>query len=256
MLAVAISNGPLGYTPPKRQEIGGFSAASRLRLFKITNRIDFERAGRVTFMTTTWRDEVGRPSAKEITLARSDWQRSIERLCGGHVSGIWRTEWKKRLSGRYAGQPMPHIHTIYFRMPYLQKEAVTAAWARSIGWEGRVSVRLEEVVNLKACLSYVSKYLAKVPDLGNLDIESYLSSGTLGRQWGVYRKNELPLCDKWEFRIAPGPLLDKIRRLATEHYPKVTQDPGKGFVVFGNIAEKIAALCERDLTDSEQKIPS
>jgi len=200
VVCVAVRNGPLGYVPPKRQEIGGFSRSSRLRLFKLTNRIDFPSAGRVTFMTQTWRDEVGRPTAKQITNARSAFQKSVERHAGKAMPGIWRVEWKKRLTGRFAGQPMPHVHTLFFRAPYMEKEAITRAWARAINWDGRVSVRLEEVVNLKACLAYVSKYLAKISDCSNLDIVSYLAAPSVGRQWGTYRKNKLPLADKWYFR--------------------------------------------------------
>lgn len=254
VVCVAYRQGPLSYIPPKRQEIGGFSRESRMRLFKLTNRIDFQAAGRVTFVTTTWRDEVGRPSPSAITRARSAWQKTVERHARKRMPGIWRTEWKNRLSGRYAGQPMPHLHTLYFRAPYMEKQAISEGWARAIGWDGRISVRLEEVVNLRACLSYVSKYLAKICDLGNLDIVAYLAAPSVGRQWGTYRKNELPLADKWEFRVAPGELADKIRAIATKHWSKISQEKHKGYVVFGGAAEEISAMCEENLLSTDEHL--
>jgi hypothetical protein len=247
--AVAVRKGPLAYTPTLRSECKGFSAASRLRLFKTINRLQFGDAGRCTFATMTWRDELGRPEPKQITQARSWCQRSIEGLAGKHLAGIWRVEWQKRKTGRYRHQLMPHLHVIYFNIPFVPKEAWTRAWGQAIGWPGHVSVKLEAIKELRQCLYYVSKYIAKVGDLSNLDIASYLNRYVSGRKWGTYRKNLLPVADRTEIRVPPGELVESIRRVATEAWAQTPQLADSGFTVFGPAAEKIQKLVDEYCTN-------
>jgi hypothetical protein len=244
LACVAFRHGPLSAAPPVRQEIRGFSAASRLRLFKTINRLDFSAAGRCTFMTTTWRDEVGRPDKHELTRVRSAFQKAIERMAGCGLPGIWRVEWKKRKSGRYVGQVMPHVHVIYFKIPYLDKIDITAAWARAIGWKGQVSCKVKGVKNLRMTLSYVSKYIAKIDDLSNLDIVSYLARIPAGRAWGIYRKDLMPMADRTLIRVLPGQLVYRIRQIAIAAYAKTPVDDETGFCVFGPASEEIGRLVD------------
>lgn len=244
LACVAFRRGPLSVAPPVRQEIRGFSAASRLRLFKTINRLDFGSAGRCTFLTTTWRDEVGRPDKEEITRARSAFQKSIERMADCELPGIWRVEWKKRKSGRYVGQVMPHVHVIYFRIPWLDKMDITAAWARAIGWAGRVSCKVKGIKDLRQAMYYISKYVAKLDDLCNLDIVSYLAKNVGGRPWGIYRKPMLPMADRTLIRVLPGQLVYRIRQIAVAAYAKTPIDEEKGFCVFGPASEEIGRLVD------------
>jgi hypothetical protein len=255
LTAVAVRQGPLKKNPPVRQECKGFSPASRLRLFKLTNRLDFAVAGRCSFVTATWRDEVGCPTYREVTRARSLFQRNVEGLAGKKLAALWRVEWKQRKSGGLRGQLMPHVHLIYFDIPYVPLLDVSRAWARAIGWNGRVSLRIEEIGNLRKCLNYVSKYIAKLPEIGNLDIASYLDQTGKGRSWGTLRKNKLPLSEAVVVRVAPGPLVEAIRSLATRAYGKTPQDKDKGFCVFGSIAEEVRQLiAEFILTEPEGSV--
>lgn len=233
-VCVAVRKGPLWYQPKLRSKVKGFSAASRLRLFKVVNRLDFSRAGKCTFATQTWRDELGRPSPSAITQARSWCQRSLERLADKQLSGIWRVEWQERKTGRYRTQLMPHLHVIYFDIPYIRKEDWTAAWAQAIGWQGRVSVKLEKINGLRQCLYYVSKYIAKLDGLCNLDIPAYLNNYLPGRKWGTYRRQLLPVADKTEIRVPPGELVDRIRAIAIEAWSKTPPFESSGFTVFGS----------------------
>lgn len=253
LCCVAVRKGPLSITPAKRQEINGFSKASRLRLFKLTNRLEFSRAGRCTFATQTWRDEVGRPTPAEITAARSNCQKSLERLAGQECAGFWRVEWKMRESGRFVGQPMPHLHVIYFNMPFVPVKDWAACWARAIGWEGRVSLKLEEIQNLRKCLYYVSKYIAKLDALSNLDIASYLSEYQGGRRWGTYRKNLIPVADKTEIRIPPGDLADRIRAVAIKAWDKTPVNPDVGFSIFGPAAQEVQRLVDEWVLQNRQE---
>ena len=243
-VGVAFLRGPLSKLPPERQEIKGFSAASRLRLFKLTNRIDYESAGRCTFVTSTWRDELGVPTSADVTYARSRFQRSLERLAGKEMPGLWRVEWKERRTGRWKGRLLPHVHVIYFKAGFLPVKDVGEAWSRAIGYRGRVSVKMNEITSLHMCLMYVSKYLAKLPAERNLDIASYLNTEPGGRHWGVFRKPLLPISEAVVIRVRPGQLVESIRKLATEAYVRTPQDREAGFCVFGEVAKRVRELVD------------
>jgi hypothetical protein len=251
--AVAFSKGPQPERLRERGEVKGFSPASRLRLFKITNSLDVTRSGPCTFATTTWRDDAKRPTPSAITQARSHCHRSVERLAGRHLAGIWRVEWKVRKSGRHKGEYMPHVHTIYFDIPWVDKRSWTRAWATAIGVNGHVSVKLEKIDSLWKCLNYVSKYIAKVDLSCNLDIPSYLTTHLFGRKWGIYRRELLPRADRVEIRLFPGPLIDEIRAIATAAYAKTPQGDEAGFCVFGPAAAKIFELLDKHLLHESGK---
>ena len=160
------------------------------------------------------------------------------------MPGIWRVEWAKRLTGVWKGRLMPHVHVIYFRAGFLPVKDVGAAWARSIGFRGRVDVKMNEITSLHMCLRYVSKYLAKVAAERNLDIASYLNTEPGGRHWGVFRKPLLPMSETVMVRVKPGPLVESIRRIATEAYAGTPQDMDAGFCVFGEVAKRIRELID------------
>lgn len=242
--AIAFRKGPLPYKPAQRGNVGGFSLASRLRMIKTVNRLDFSKAGRCTFATATWRDELGCPTPKKITLARSDFQRSVERIAGQKVPGIWRVEWKKRLSGEHKGNYMPHVHSIYFRVPYLNLGDAARSWARAIGYDGRVSFKLEEIKSIRKCLYYVSKYMAKEQHIGNLDNASYLSDHIGGRKWGMHRKNLLPMADQVKIRITPGDIAKRVREVAKKHWQGTPDEEDVGFTVFGEGALEIRKIVD------------
>lgn len=253
--AVAFRRGPLSKPRPERQEIRGFSAASRLRLFKLTNQIDYESAGRCTFVTATWRDELGVPNSADVTYARSRFQRAMERIAGKEMPGLWRVEWKERRSGRWKGRLLPHVHVIYFKAGFLPVRQVGDAWAKALGFRGRVSVKMNEITSLHMCLMYVSKYLAKVAAERNLDIASYLNTSPGGRHWGIFRKPLLPMSETVLVRVKPGPLVESIRKLATEAYSRTPQDTEAGFCVFGEAAKRIRELVdEYCLTSTEGSV--
>jgi len=245
LACVAVRKGPLSYERKKRAEINGFSAASRLRLFKTINRLEFERAGRCTFVTATWRDELGRPEPGEITRARSNFQKSIERMAEKELPGVWRVEWQLRKSGEYKDEYMPHLHVIYFKIPFLEVKDVGKAWARAIGTDEHVSVKMNEIKEMQQCMYYIGKYVAKIDFDCNLDIPSYLGKQLGGRKWGIYRKNEMPFADRHEIRVAPGELVEKIRSIAIEAWDKTPQHPEEGFTVFGPRTRDIQEIVDQ-----------
>jgi len=250
---VAFANGPLPYEREKRKEISGFSPASRLRLFKVVNRLEWQRAGKCTFATVTFPDSLGRPEPKEITLARSLLHRGWERACGRKVAGLWRVEWEVRKSGRFLGQFMPHVHTIYFNVPFVPQKQFQEIWQSSLRTNVKVRVDLRKIKNVRMMLYYVSKYVAKIDGSSSLVIPSYLSKYLGGRKWGYYRRELMPYAPKFETRMAPCALVDKIRKIATEAYANTPALPDQGFTVFGPAAEQIKRLVAEHMltTDGE-----
>ncbi len=243
-VAVAVAKGPMSVKPAKRQKIVGFSAGSRLRLFKLVNRIDFGRAGMCSFVTLTWPDGLGRPTPAMLTKARSRFQRRWERFCGMSTCGLWRVEWMERLRGRFRGTRMPHLHVIYFDVPYVPQKDVERMWTAACRSPVRARVDIRKVKNLRMMLYYVSKYIAKLDSLGSLVIPSYLTAHMPGRKWGVFRRALMPLAEKFEMRVMPGPLIDAVRALATKHWAKTPQVADMGFTVFGPAAEEIRRLVD------------
>lgn len=242
--AVSIRKRPCKTDPKLRGKIKGFSAGSRLRMFKIINRIDLTPRGRSTFATFTWRDDLGRPEKGRLTLARSQCQRSLERAAGQQWPGIWRIEWKERKTGIFAGEYMPHIHVIYFSVGFLPIAAWSSSWSTAIGWHGRVSVKVVEIRDIRRCMYYVSKYVAKPDGLCNLDIPSYLSTHVGGRMWGLYRKNLLPFAEHRRIRVSPGQLSDDVRKAARDHRPQTPEYDQAGFCIFGSGARKIGEIVD------------
>lgn len=236
--AVAIRNRPCKTNLKLRGKIKGFSSASRMRLLKLVNRLDLTPKGRSTFATFTWRDELGRPDKGCLTRARSQCQRTLERSAGEKWAGIWRVEWKERLTGCFCGQFMPHVHVIYFSVGYLPIATWSAAWASAIGWDGRVSVKVVEIRDIRRCMYYVSKYVAKPDGLCNLDIPSYLSTHIGGRMWGMYRKELLPFAEHRCVRVDTKGLAEEVRRIAREHRPETPEYEQVGFCLFGDGAKK------------------
>jgi hypothetical protein len=245
LVVVTVKHGPRKCPARgKRGKCLPFSPASRLRLFRLINRLDWNRAGRTTFFTGTWRDDVGRPEPADLTKARSWFKRDLELKCCKPISGLWRVEWKSRLSGKKVGHTMPHVHTLLFNMPYIDMRWWYEKWAMCIGTNKSVDVDVSEVWDLKHCMNYVAKYIGKPPDgdcLRRLGIEAYLN---YGRAWGKYRADLLPYADGALIRVPPGNLVKRIRAVATAAWHDCPQAEQMGFSVFGVASQKITELLE------------
>jgi hypothetical protein len=235
--------------PPRgrRGEVKGFSSAARLRLFRLINSCDLDCFGRSTFATYTWHDTVGMPEISYLTRSKSWMHRSFERVAGGKFPAIWRVEWKRRQSGIYIGEYMPHVHVLYVGCPYVHREEIERCWGVATGAGRPVWVDLREAKNVRQCMHYISKYLAKVLDSGQLGISAYLNANKRGRSWGVYRRNLLPASSIGKARLAPGKVLDDVRKLAHEAWSKVEVYGEAGFTLFGPAVQKIKERLKKEL---------
>jgi hypothetical protein len=255
LLAVAFRVGPSHAPMPKRGQVGAFSKASRLRMFKRFNRVDWTKAGRCTFGTTTWRDEIGRPSKEKLSLFRGWLHRSVEEMAGKHIASVWRTEWVLRKSGRYMGEPMPHMHWIYLDIPWLDKHEYNRRAAQAMGVD-RVRCELEECRSLKETWFYINKKLGYVAKSScTLVIDAYLNKNPHGRPWGMTRRELVPYCPQTLIRMMPGDIVEEIRAIAIECWNKVPIEEDAGFTVFGPAAERVQKfLADKGLTYDGERI--
>lgn len=253
LLAVAFRQPPGKLPIEKRGLVKTFSRASRFRMLKTFVRLDYARCGRCTFATTTWRDEIGRPTQDGLSQFRSWLHRSVEAMAGKQLVGIWRTEWKPRLSGRFVGEPMPHVHWIYLDCPRLDKEEYARRTAQAMQVD-RVRTQLREIRGLQDCWYYISKHLAYVAKESCVLVnDAYLNKIPTGRQWSIMRKNLLPLSPPSRCRLAPGEIVDGIRQIAIEEWDKTPFDADAGFTVFGPAAARVRKyLEEKGLTLTEK----
>jgi hypothetical protein len=246
LVCLAYRQGPRRCPPTvKRGKCLPFSAASRLRMFKLINRVDWSNQVYNTFFTATWPDRDSPVTMVDVTRARSRFHRDLELECGYQVAGIWRKEYQDRKSGEQIGRVYPHIHEILFGTPYIDLSWWRHYWAMAIGTNEYASVRINGVRNAKMAARYIADYLGKTPDpavIGHLGIAAYLNSG---RAWGVYRRDLLPLCDSVVIRVPPNDLVRRIRRIAREHWPRCPDNEREGFTLFGDAAIEIRELLDR-----------
>lgn len=228
-----------------RGDVTWFSKASRLRLLRLTNSLDFGRMGRCTFLTLTWPDAVYDRSPRKITLARSLMQRHVERISGGHRPGIWRTEWCVRHSGNRKGHVYPHVHALYYGCPWMDKRQIADAWRSSLSYHKKIRTRIEEVRNVIQCGHYVSKYVAKTTSamvslsLAHISATDHQWEDVPepGRQWGLYRRDELPWADRTVKILRSGSReCDDVREAARRAWSGVSEDARVGFTLLGQDA--------------------
>lgn len=165
--------------PPRRMkdDIKGFSPASRLRALQWLNMLQVDRLQKPVFVTTTFHDTY---PADAVTLKKilDKFLKRFKRQWPGSVY-FWRVEYQKRGA--------PHFHFIFWQtlgnQPWDENEL--AVWVCN-NWNAlnlcgckhcvSYSTRVDAVTDFDRAKKYVAKYLAKNSD----NVGEYL----LKRQWG------------------------------------------------------------------------
>lgn len=186
LIAIAFErpSAPGSTTGGTRGNVKEFSAASRRRLMQKFARLAPSRA---TFVTLTY------PATyPEVRRAKEHLRAFLERIRRLHPesSAIWRLEFQARGA--------PHFHIVFYNLPYLPFHVLRKMWREVIGHSETEAL----FVNIKLCTSkreianYVSKYVAKVSSLFNKDAYPHV-----GRWWGVFNKDALPLSAQYEVLV-------------------------------------------------------
>jgi len=256
----------------KRGNVKGFSRSSRLRLMKSFARLDIEGNMPYLFMTLTYPDTVllkdrwieldGKQlmdrdryfSLDYLYLTQHRWVfwRYLEKHLGKHLPGIWRIEYKPRLSGIHKDYPMPHIHILIATQAYIPWQEVRWYWQNTIG-ERFVNVDVRAVYDPEVTLHYLSKYIGK-DESDTVQDDAYLDSLPYGRQWGYMRKNLLKQSDKWTGRYFETDSLASLREYAVPGGVDLIDAGMCSFTLIGPRAREIGEILVASTLDGECKL--
>jgi len=244
-LKVAVCGGGGSAVRAKRSKVSVFSRASRLRLLQKMATIK-EKGLKSVFVTLTYGQAF--PSPREAKRHLDNLMKQLRRK-HEKVSGFWRLEFQQRGA--------PHFHLLLFGLPFMEKGELAARWANIVGeayWDySRDEVqhpftRIELLQSAKHASRYVAKYVGKVDTSeGGFNIASYLTDegefihpltgdncGSIGRWWGVFNAENLPLADLVEIVVDGfGTFaVDVLRRALASVNWRVDPDSRHGFFLF------------------------
>ncbi len=222
--------------PGKRGVVSGFSAAARFRMLKLVATIDWKEAWRPSFITTTYRDQDGLPNRRKLNLARQVFWRYVEKHVGKHVCTLWRIEWKQRLSGRFKGEIMPHYHFLPFKFPWIDRKKIDVWWKNAVGSDLCPRTQIKRMRDEAQVGYYVSKYAAKTDD--TVLVNPAYHNRPTGRDWGVLRKELLPVHEEKEVRVAGTDQLEALRAELVKHWPEANLTGYESFTLLGPLAQK------------------
>jgi hypothetical protein len=181
------------HSPPRSvsgRSIHDFSRQARLRLLRDSATIDWAGLGVSQFCTFGYPDECLPRDKRQRSQDRYLWHREMELAQGRQVCGVWRNEWVPRLTGKFVGKLMPHLHIIWMgigRFPYTR---MRTAWREIIKSPVEPNMKFVKLDCVRKCGFYIGKYTAKEPDykLGNLPNCNKID----GRHYGWFRKELVP----------------------------------------------------------------
>lgn len=212
-----------------RGRITEFSPQSRTRLFDVFHRLDITK--KPIFLTLTYMERW-----YSVKTSKQHFRAFLERVRRKYpqCSAIWRLEFQERGA--------PHFHIMFFNLPYWKKESVQKVWAECINERGRQPfTRIEQVNSHKGVMSYVSKYIAKLPEGGDSGFNSptYLHAyqqmfgKEIGRVWGYFQRQNLPWAERFYYERDLNPVeYAKFRWLAMQHYPPIAKYMSWGFRLY------------------------
>lgn len=170
----------------------GFSRASRLRLLKFIAKVDWKKIPCGIFVTLTYPPSHGKRTLAQRNKDRYLFLRHLEEHLGHRITGIWRVEWKPRLTGNDAGEIVPHYHFVILKEKYVHYKLIRNWWRGILKVKGPLATDVRAIINGELAGFYIAKYVAKVQPLASLDNCAYHNSP--GRHYGFIRRNSIPLC--------------------------------------------------------------
>lgn len=219
----------------KRGQVVGFSDEARWRMIQRVATLDWTRARPALFITLTYPDWPRAKIERAVTAQRDKFFLYSERQLGKPFSALWRIEWKPRLTGMHVGEIMPHMHLMVFNVRYMPYWVVNATWKGIIGYKDYVRTETKRMVNDRQAGYYISKYCAKVEDCSLVNA-AYLNNPPTGRNWGIHRRDLLPVAAKNDMVLEPGSTMEILRRIARPWFPTVLQSD-QSFTLIGKSAE-------------------
>lgn len=204
---------------------GGFSRASRKRLYLLLNSLKEDAIRKSLFVTLTYRKENVEPVRCKKHL--KSFLQAMRRTYPSY-SAIWKLEFQKRGS--------PHYHIIVFGR-YIPANWVAETWNR-IAEDGdklhlAAGTEVRPVRRSDSALAYVGKYMAKLHDGGQAE--------NWGRFWGVHNRGSLPM-SKVRVVSLHG---STPREIIEEHAPRICGNNGdeiNSLTVFTRSAKELSGF--------------
>jgi hypothetical protein len=180
--------------PAKRGRITIFSRKARQRIMRLLSTIDISKViGRPIFLTLTYPGNY----SKDYKTWKRDLDNFLKRLYRSYpdISAIWKLELQKRGA--------PHFHLMLFNVnrsrKYINNKVLSSKiaidWFEVVGSNDerhlKAGINYQPVETYRAVRGYISKYVAKLPDDKNNDIDY----DHLGRYYGVHNREKLPISE-------------------------------------------------------------
>jgi len=227
------------HPPPKckRGEISTFSRKSRMRLLRFLATVKWGKIPTSLFVTLTYPTESDWLDKETRKRHRYLFHRYVENSLKREVPGIWRIEWKPRLSGPHRGMYCPHYHLLLFGVGYIHHAKIRQWWRQILKHKGPLATDVQGCRSAKRASIYVSKYVAKVEGDGSLDNGPYRNSD--GKHYDYFRRDQIP---REEQMILDNPTPEEVEWLvsrANEVCKWRLPEDDNGFVLLGDIADYV-----------------
>lgn len=168
-----------------RKEITKMTAESRRRLQCMLAQLAVD----VTpiFVTLTYPGKGLQADTKKLKRDIDVFGKALKKM---GCSFVWRMEFKRRKTGEFAGEIIPHLHLFLWGMSYRDAlETIPNLWYRVVDSGDTdhlaAGTRVEEIHSWGGVCSYTAKYISKQD-------EEDIPAGC-GRFWGVVNRKGLPL---------------------------------------------------------------
>lgn len=222
----------------KGRVVSSFTNAARLRMLRMVARVDWQSVGRSLFITLTYPDGFANGGHQDCVRQRYVFRRAMENYLGKKVGVLWRVEWKARKSGANVGGFYPHCHLIVFNVPFLPHSMVRSWWRNAIHASGPLATDVQRIDGARSVAKYVCKYAAKREDV--LLTISQKSTESIGRHWGVCRRECIPWCERKVYYNPPAEFIRLLENGACSVLPFFPRDASVGFTLFGNVGKALA----------------
>lgn len=251
LLTVKFLNLPKPKIPPaKRKPVTSFSPAARMRAMKFCASINWDKCPQGLFVTLTYPDDLADTTMDQRNQQRWHFLRSMEKIVGKTIYGVWRIEWKPRRSGKRKGQVLPHWHFLFMNVGYIPYQKINLCWKNEVGAEGFVATNVRKIDSGKMATLYVLKYMSKTSQRILLDDPSYLTMK--GRHYGYFHKGLIPRHPVRIFKGLTERHLCFIMARAMQRLPWLNPNAVQNFSLLGNLADEVYDyLCGIGLTELE-----